>query len=69
MPVDFEIVKVDSTVTSEDDINNAITAIKRNGVALKGRHERVRVLVGVFGRFLPILHLPLGTVAHKRRSK
>ncbi|XP_062396733.1 isocitrate dehydrogenase [NAD] subunit gamma, mitochondrial-like [Sardina pilchardus] len=39
VPVDFEIVKVDSTVTSEDDINNAITAIKRNGVALKGNIE------------------------------
>ncbi|KAL2103940.1 hypothetical protein ACEWY4_000808 [Coilia grayii] len=39
VPVDFEIVKVDSTMTSEDDINNAITAIKRNGVALKGNIE------------------------------
>lgn len=36
VPVDFEVVKVDSTATSEEDINNAITAIKRNGVALKG---------------------------------
>lgn len=39
VPVDFEIVKVDSTVTSEDDINNAIMAIRRNGVALKGNIE------------------------------
>lgn len=36
MPVDFEVVNVDSSKTSEDDINNAIMAIRRNGVALKG---------------------------------
>ncbi|XP_076840293.1 isocitrate dehydrogenase [NAD] subunit gamma, mitochondrial-like [Brachyhypopomus gauderio] len=39
VPVDFEVVNVDSSVTSEDDINNAVTAIKRNGVALKGNIE------------------------------
>lgn len=39
VPVDFEIVNVDSSVASESDINNAITAIKRNGVALKGNIE------------------------------
>lgn len=37
VPVDFEVVNVDSKATSEDDINNAVTAIRRNGVALKGR--------------------------------
>ena len=37
MPVDFEVVHVNSAMTSEDDINNAITAIRRNGVALKGK--------------------------------
>lgn len=36
MPVDFEVVSVDSSMASEDDINNAIMAIRRNGVALKG---------------------------------
>ncbi|KAM6976774.1 isocitrate dehydrogenase [NAD] subunit gamma, mitochondrial-like [Aplochiton taeniatus] len=36
VPVDFEVVNVDSTLTSESDINNAIMAIRRNGVALKG---------------------------------
>ena len=36
MPVDFEVVNVDSSVDSEEDINNAIMAIRRNGVALKG---------------------------------
>lgn len=37
MPVDFEVVHVNSAVETEDDINNAITAIRRNGVALKGK--------------------------------
>lgn len=37
MPVDFEVVNVDSSMTSEDDINDAIMAIRRNGVALKGQ--------------------------------
>lgn len=37
VPVDFEVVHVNSALESEDDINNAITAIRRNGVALKGR--------------------------------
>lgn len=36
--MDFEVVHVNSAVETEDDINNAITAIRRNGVALKGKH-------------------------------
>uniref|UniRef100_A0AAY4B7F8 Isocitrate dehydrogenase [NAD] subunit, mitochondrial n=1 Tax=Denticeps clupeoides TaxID=299321 RepID=A0AAY4B7F8_9TELE len=39
VPVDFEIVSIDSKSTSDDDMNNAITAIRRNGVALKGNIE------------------------------
>ncbi|KAA0707110.1 Isocitrate dehydrogenase [NAD] subunit gamma 1, mitochondrial [Triplophysa tibetana] len=39
VPVDFEVVHVNSASTSEDDINNAITAIRRNRVALKGNIE------------------------------
>ncbi|KAG7471852.1 hypothetical protein MATL_G00102310 [Megalops atlanticus] len=39
VPVDFEVVNVNSALTTEDDINNAITAIRRNGVALKGNIE------------------------------
>ncbi|XP_062314193.1 isocitrate dehydrogenase [NAD] subunit gamma, mitochondrial-like isoform X2 [Osmerus eperlanus] len=39
VPVDFEVVNVDSSSTSEDDINAAVTAIRRNGVALKGNIE------------------------------
>lgn len=37
VPVDFEVVNVDSSMASEDDISNAIMAIRRNGVALKGK--------------------------------
>lgn len=36
VPVDFEVVNVNSSQDAEEDINNAITAIRRNGVALKG---------------------------------
>ncbi|XP_053174011.1 isocitrate dehydrogenase [NAD] subunit gamma, mitochondrial-like [Scomber japonicus] len=39
VPVDFEVVNVDSTMTAENDINDAIMAIRRNGVALKGNIE------------------------------
>ncbi|KAK9515381.1 hypothetical protein VZT92_026033 [Zoarces viviparus] len=39
VPVDFEVVHVNSAQESEDDINDAITAIRRNGVALKGNIE------------------------------
>ncbi|KTF81926.1 hypothetical protein cypCar_00021045, partial [Cyprinus carpio] len=39
VPVDFEVVRVDSSASSEDDINNAVTAIRRNGVALNGSIE------------------------------
>ncbi|KAJ8397008.1 hypothetical protein AAFF_G00010620 [Aldrovandia affinis] len=39
VPVDFEVVNVNSGLAAEDDINNAITAIRRNGVALKGNIE------------------------------
>lgn len=37
--MDFEVVHVNSAVETEDDINNAITAIRRNGVALKGKQN------------------------------
>ncbi|XP_056278997.1 isocitrate dehydrogenase [NAD] subunit gamma, mitochondrial isoform X2 [Pseudoliparis swirei] len=39
VPVDFEVVHVNSALESEDDINDAITAIRRNRVALKGNIE------------------------------
>uniref|UniRef100_A0A3Q2Y697 Isocitrate dehydrogenase [NAD] subunit, mitochondrial n=1 Tax=Hippocampus comes TaxID=109280 RepID=A0A3Q2Y697_HIPCM len=39
VPLDFEVVDVDSSSASEADVNNAIVAIRRNGVALKGNLE------------------------------
>ncbi|XP_029574494.1 isocitrate dehydrogenase [NAD] subunit gamma, mitochondrial isoform X2 [Salmo trutta] len=42
VPVDFEVVNVSSA--TEDDVNNAITAIRRNGVALKGNIETLHTL-------------------------
>ncbi|KAM9750764.1 isocitrate dehydrogenase [NAD] subunit gamma, mitochondrial isoform 2-T2 [Menidia menidia] len=39
VPVDFEVVNVNSALEKEDDIDNAITAIRRNGIALKGNIE------------------------------
>ena len=37
VPVDFEEVALDSSVSDETDLNEALLAIKRNGVALKGK--------------------------------
>ncbi|XP_030049943.1 isocitrate dehydrogenase [NAD] subunit gamma, mitochondrial [Microcaecilia unicolor] len=39
VPVDFEVVNVNSSARNEEDIWNAITAIRRNRVALKGNIE------------------------------
>lgn len=41
VPVDFEVVHVNSALENEDDMNNAIMAIRRNGVALKGKKNRL----------------------------
>ncbi|GFU44086.1 isocitrate dehydrogenase subunit gamma, mitochondrial [Nephila pilipes] len=39
VPVDFEEVHLDSTVQHIDNVEEAITSIKRNGVAIKGNIE------------------------------
>lgn len=39
VPVDFEIVNIDSNKEGNDDLDYAIISIKRNGVALKGNIE------------------------------
>uniref|UniRef100_A0A8C6S8B9 Isocitrate dehydrogenase [NAD] subunit, mitochondrial n=1 Tax=Neogobius melanostomus TaxID=47308 RepID=A0A8C6S8B9_9GOBI len=44
VPVDFEVVHVNSALASQDDMDNAITAIRRNGVALKGNIETKHTL-------------------------
>ncbi len=35
-PVDLEEITLDPNTDSEDDLYNAITSIKRNGVGIKG---------------------------------
>ena len=35
-PVDLEEITLDPNTVSEDDLYNAITSIKRNGVGIKG---------------------------------
>ncbi len=37
--MDFEDVALDSTVSDEYQLNEALLAIKRNGVALKGNDQ------------------------------
>ena len=36
VPVDFEEVSIDPSSDSNEDLENAITSIRRNGVGLKG---------------------------------
>ncbi|XP_063392303.1 isocitrate dehydrogenase [NAD] subunit gamma, mitochondrial-like [Cydia fagiglandana] len=38
-PVDFEVVDIDPNVDNDEDVQYAITTIKRNGVGLKGNIE------------------------------
>lgn len=40
VPVDFEIVEIDPNSEGNDDLEYAITSIKRNGVAIKGECSR-----------------------------
>lgn len=35
-PIDFEIVEIRDGPSLQDDINNAVISVKRNGVAIKG---------------------------------
>lgn len=37
VPVDFEIIDIDPNSEGNDDLEYAITSIKRNGVAIKGK--------------------------------
>ncbi|XP_037050183.1 isocitrate dehydrogenase [NAD] subunit gamma, mitochondrial isoform X1 [Bradysia coprophila] len=39
VPVDFEIIEIDPNSEGNDDLEYAITSIKRNGVAIKGNIE------------------------------
>lgn len=41
VPVDFEIIDIDPNSEGNDDLEYAITSIKRNGVAIKGKSENL----------------------------
>lgn len=50
VPVDFEIIKIDPNTDDNDDLDYAITSIKRNGVAIKGNIETKSEQTGVTSR-------------------
>ncbi|KAL7291556.1 hypothetical protein TKK_0014811 [Trichogramma kaykai] len=50
VPVDFEEIHIDPNSDTNDDLDYAITSIRRNGVALKGNIETRSKDVGVISR-------------------
>uniref|UniRef100_A0A1L8E0A5 Putative isocitrate/isopropylmalate dehydrogenase n=1 Tax=Nyssomyia neivai TaxID=330878 RepID=A0A1L8E0A5_9DIPT len=50
VPVDFEVVDIAGTEEGNDDLDYAITSIKRNGVAIKGNIETKSEEAGVISR-------------------
>lgn len=50
VPVDFEVLDIDPNSESNEDLDNAITSIKRNGVAIKGNIETKSEQVGIISR-------------------
>ncbi|KAL6437206.1 hypothetical protein ACFW04_005038 [Cataglyphis niger] len=50
VPVDFEDVDIDPNADDNDDLDYAITSIRRNGVALKGNIETRSTETSVFSR-------------------
>lgn len=54
VPVDFEVIKIDQNSESDDDLDHAITSIKRNGVAIKGNIETKSESAGVLSRNVAI---------------
>lgn len=54
VPVDFEVIDIDPHSESNDDLEYAITTIKRNGVAIKGNIETKSEATGVLSRNVAI---------------
>lgn len=54
VPVDFEEISIAPDVSGNDDLEYAITSIKRNGVAIKGNIETPSREVGVISRNVAI---------------
>lgn len=49
-PVDFEVVDINPDAETNDDLEYAITTIRRNGVGIKGNIETKSELAGVLSR-------------------
>lgn len=54
VPVDFEVVDIDPNSESNDELEYAITSIKRNGVAIKGNIETKSEQTGIVSRNVAI---------------
>jgi isocitrate dehydrogenase (NAD+) len=50
VPVDFEVIDIDPNSETNDDLEYAITSIKRNGVAIKGNIETKSEQTGIVSR-------------------
>lgn len=50
IPVDFELVQIDPKSSGNEDLEYAITSIKRNGVAIKGNIETGSLDTGIISR-------------------
>lgn len=54
VPVDFELVQIDPNTHSNEDLEYAITSIRRNGVAIKGNIETKSEALGIMSRNVAI---------------
>ena len=54
VPVDFEIIDIDPNSENNEDLDYAITSIRRNGVAIKGNIETKSEQAGVKSRNVAI---------------
>jgi len=54
VPVDFELIDIDPNSESNDDLEYAITSVKRNGVAIKGNIETKSEQAGILSRNVAI---------------
>lgn len=50
VPIDFEVIDIDPSTEGNDDLEYAITSIKRNGVAIKGNIETKSEAVDTMSR-------------------
>uniref|UniRef100_A0A7E4VVL1 Isocitrate dehydrogenase [NAD] subunit, mitochondrial n=1 Tax=Panagrellus redivivus TaxID=6233 RepID=A0A7E4VVL1_PANRE len=78
VPVDFETMQLNSDLSRDEDLENAIVAIKRNGVCLKGnietkfddpqfksRNMEIRRRLDLFANVLHTVSIPTVPTRHK----